>query len=148
MVLRHVAQPQLGFKSLLWWYHSNRTHLKQLLWVWCCTLSTRRTPTISCYAYSRCLSPVFFESDISPGHDTSNLPHRVASEPRLLHWWTCERKSVVQDKQDPQFVWLLCIVRIILSESKAEDDGGSCCQNGETWQCTVWSMKSGCFWRS
>lgn len=49
MVLRHVAQPQLGFKSLLWWYHSNQTHLKELFRVWCCTVSTPRTPAISCF---------------------------------------------------------------------------------------------------
>lgn len=48
MVLRHVAQPQLGLKSLLWWYHSNQTHLKQPSRVWCCTVSTPHTPAISC----------------------------------------------------------------------------------------------------
>lgn len=75
-------------------------------------------------------------------------PNWGASRPRLLRWWTCESRNVVQDKQAPQFVWLLCIVRIILSESKAENEGGSCCQSWETWRCAAWYMERGCFWRS
>ena len=50
----------------------------------------------------------------------------------------------------PQFVCLLCIVRIIPSESKAEDDGGSCCQSG-SWadgvQHDVW-REAVFLWRS
>lgn len=109
VVLRHVAQPQLGFKSGLWWYHGNQTHLKELRRVWCCTVSTPHATSSIMFP----VSPVFFASDINPRHDTPNHPpcaHGlcVVFSPRV-RWEAAPASTVtdVQDKQDPRFVPLL-----------------------------------------
>lgn len=61
----------------------------------------------------------------------------------MREWGTSPKTN-----KDPQSVWLSCVGGMVLSESKAEDEGGSCCQIQEAWLHAAWCMERGSFWRS
>lgn len=114
--------------------------------MWCCTVSSTRTTAIACLPFHLFslkaisipgMTPqtpcVRMSSVWSSAHNEVRVSPGFHTDGHARVW------NVVQDKQEPQFVWLLCMVRIILGESKVEDEGGSCCQGrgGNLTACSV-----------
>lgn len=148
MVLRHVVQPQLRLNSCFWWCHSNHTHFKQFS-----ELHSRyKSLAISSCACSCSLSPVFpwkwYQSVLTLLF--MNQLGFVWSSTHMI----CEcnpafppmdiRESEQHPKQTRrQVVWLLCIVKLILCESKAEGDRLLSWQ--KTWRCAAWCMEKDWF---